>query len=91
VFSNAETISVQLVPPSIEYSRSTESMVPVVFQAMVSTLPAVQVSPPLGTVRVNELIEMLKTASLASIGSLSLASKTRTNALLLLMAGTVQG
>src|SRR3990172_4655859 len=74
---------------SVEYSSLTVANVPLLVQVTLRMEPTVQVSPPLGAVRVSEPLTV-KLASEVSLTVASLTSEIRTRRLVPIASGIVQ-
>src|SRR3989442_405615 len=74
---------------SLEYSRRTFGIVPLVVQVMVRLCPTVQISPPFGAVTVMSP-RILKLLAETPLAEGSVASETRTFAVVEIASGTTQ-
>ena len=83
-------ISVQVEPPSVEYSSFTLGMFPRVDQVIVIGSPTVKIWPPFGAVTVTTPA-IVKAVSETSVRAGLPVSVTRTFAVVLIASGTVQG
>ena len=83
-------ISVQVEPPSVEYSSFTLGMFPRVDQVIVIGSPTVKIWPPFGAVTVTAPA-IVKAVSETSVRAGLPVSVTRTFAVVLIASGTVQG
>ena len=75
--------------PSVAYSSFTLVMVPTLFQVMLETLPTVQLSPPLGWLKVN-MPWMVRSLAELSVTTESFMAVILTLTLSLIASATVQ-